>query len=138
MGMSPEAHIGFGVPLWDSDDDPDWIPEDAEDPAGWVEKKLLASVGFTETDWRADGYFQRRREAERKVGVKVEYGGTWDYTTYILVVADSHVENEWGQVTEVKAQHEDHLHACKLIADALKALGAPAQEPAWLLWAFYG
>lgn len=154
MGMDPRARLVYGYALGGDADgegwligeageygewEPDWIGED--DIISAAEKRLMASVGFTETDYKADGYFDRAREAKAQLGVEfVSHGG--EYSCWAL--AAWKVTVEWGEVAMVDlaalmSERVDGDWDAKL-AHAITALGVtPKQErPAWLLLAAYG
>jgi hypothetical protein len=123
-----------------------WYNEDAEDGDDFqtaAERHLLTVVAkFTETDWRADGYFERSREAKSRLGVEFDTHCSADYPGYLLLAKGITVHR--GSVealdfealqAEVKAADAD----TKLRA-ALDALGIrPTQERAqWLLCSYWG
>lgn len=91
MGMSSRARLVYGYALGGDEDSEGWLIEEASEYGEWepdwqgedgiteaAEARMLASVGFTETDWEVDGYFDRQREAKDRLGVKfVHHGGEW-------------------------------------------------------------
>ncbi len=127
---------------YDEDDETD---DDETDFVTAVETLLLERVGgFTETNWHADGYFDRKRAADAVVGVEVAAAGGDDYPGWMLVAAGSERSVEWSEAmtldlgamaTEPAAKGWD----AKLTA-ALSALGlTPTQDgPRWLVFPSYG
>lgn len=124
------------LPAADEDDEEDDFITEAE-------KHLLVTIaGFTETDWRVDGYFQREREAKARLGVAFESHCSGESPMYVL--ATTKISAEWGEVEAVDfaaltQQAVDERWDAKL-ATALRALGiTPKQEqPGWLLCSYWG
>lgn len=158
MGMSTNAMLVYGYHL--GSDDSGWqvegVGEYGELPAlDWhesesddadfgtdVELRLLASVGFTETDWSADGYFDRERAAKARLGVALETHCSGDYPMYLLIAKG--ITAYRGDAKEIdfkalQAELEQSDADAKLRA-ALDALGLrPTQEqPRWLLCSYWG
>jgi hypothetical protein len=154
MSTSTNAILAYGYDLGGADDDwkvreageygelaLDWF--DAEDDdADFItvaEKRLLAASGFTETDWHADGYFDRQREAEARLGVEIESYCSNNFPMYLLAakvitVRRGYVETvDPAELTVVPAEWDEKLSA------ALGVLGlTPLQERArWLLCSFW-
>jgi hypothetical protein len=162
MGMSARAHLAYGYDLGTGEDfnaaergeygEPKlpWMPvdesgdSDYEDFGGEVGKRLLASVGFTETNWRAEGYYDREYEAQKRVGVELDYSGHSDYAGWVLIAAGSERSVTWSEVIALdvdELKFEDRLPGwSKRLADALAALGiTPTQTaPKWLVYPSYG
>jgi hypothetical protein len=156
MGVSTNAMLVYGYDLgsdegWkvrETDEDGytltvDWYDEDHEDE--FVEQagnRLLADAGFTETDWRSDGYFDRKAEAERAIGVEFESHCSGDCPMWIL--AAHTVTAHRGGVKQID------LTALALdpgrgdwdakLRHALTVLGlTPTQEQAaWFLCSYWG
>lgn len=122
-----------------------WYREGDEEDSFFeqAEERLLAEIGhFTETDWQADGYFERKHAAEERIGVTFESYGSYDYGGRILAVYETSVN--WGcsgvlDLAALAAQPATEGWDDKLAA-AISALGiTPKQErPGWLLCAMYG
>lgn len=159
MGVSTNGVLAYGYDLgggeaeWKIEGlgeyepwEPDWLDrgeDDADDDivtaAG---EHLMRSAGFTETDWRAEGYFEREAAAKAAVGVEFKSYCSVDYPIWALVThaitcrrGDAipidfaalealRVEQGWDE----KLQH------------ALAVLGiTPTQEkPCWLLLSYMG
>lgn len=124
----------------------DWFNEDDEsgenDFIEAAEKRLLAAAGFTETDWRADGYFARKREAEKGLGVEFESYCSGDYPIYTLaahVITVHRGDCKQLSLDELARLPRENGWDDKL-AGALRTLGlTPKQaEPAWLLVSYWG
>lgn len=121
--------------------DPD--AEDGDDFQAAAKRRLLAEIaGFTETDWRADGHFARKREAEARLGVKFDTHCSGDYpmlllAAKIITVYRGHVEEI--DMPALTAEAEAESWDDKLTA-ALRVLGiTPTQERAkWLLCSYWG
>lgn len=160
MGQSTDAMLVYGYHLGGADigwllEDLgeyeglpalDWYDPDDENSDGLqesAERHLLAQLaGFTETDWQADGYFTRQREAKGRLGVGFDTHCSGDYPGYLLIAkgitahqGDVHEIDFPSLAAETKAAHAD----AKLRA-ALDALGfRPTQERAqWLLCSYWG
>ena len=154
MGISSDGILVFGYNLggdesgWeieqageDGEWEPEWVDEDGDVIDG-AEKRLLTAAGFTETDWQADGYHERRREAQARVGVELESYCSGDYPMYLL--AAHRITVYRGDVKTIdfaalEAQRVSEDWAGKL-RRAVEALGiTPKQaEPAWLLASYMG
>ncbi|MEV7013337.1 hypothetical protein [Streptosporangium sp. NPDC051022] len=157
MGSSPTGILAYGYALGGADGwnisevdeydgiDPTkitWYDEDNGDFTEQAEKQLLAASGLTETDWRVDGYFARKREAEASLGVEF-YGHGYDGGPMYALVTKT-ITVEWGEskvldLPALMAAPAEHGWDDKLAA-ALTVLGiTPTQEkPGWLLCAYYG
>lgn len=159
MGMTIQAEMHYGYNLGDTDRGTGWefaevTDEDAGTPAlpWWDENgdsfgeqamtQLLAAAGFTETDWRADGYYQRRREAEDRLGVEFENTG-YEGARTLLVAKGTERTAYTSEATEIDpaamtATATEAMDAA--LAEALRVLGiTPSQpKPMWLLTCYYG
>lgn len=154
MGMSSRARLAYGYALGGDEDSDGWLIEEASEYGEWepdwqgedgiteaAEARMLASVGFTETDWEVDGYFDRQRDAKARLGVKfVHHGGEWS----CVVLATHETTVEWGEVAEIDFATLEQLQVegdwnAKL-AHAVKTLGITPKQasPRWLLVAAYG
>lgn len=154
MGTTTNGILAYGFNLggggsdWEIADtgeygewEPDWCGED-EDVVIAAERKLKESVGFAETDWRVDGYFEREREAEKRVGVEFEGYCSGEYTMWALAAAT--ITSHRGDAIEVdfaalEQQRIDEDWDGKL-KRACEVLGLkPKQErPRWLLLSYWG
>lgn len=147
MGSHAYARLGYGYDLGDNDsgdglfDDIealDWYDEDLglEESA---EKVLLAAVGFAEDDWRVDGYYERRREASKKIHVHfVHYGNSNTGYGGVLLFAGPSLSVNWVQQIELPVITDEHREQLKW---ALKVLGLDpdrTEAPGWLLATNYG
>jgi len=157
MGTSTNGVLAYGYDLNNGDGwliqevgeygEPrlDWY-DDSEEAEGFVTQateKLLADVaGFTETDWRIDGYFDRKREAERLLGVEFEHYCHSEYPMYVLaahVITVHRGDSKLLYLDELAADPERKGWNAKLAA-AVAALGiTPKQtEPGWILCSYWG
>src|SRR5258708_344682 len=98
MGMSASGILAYGYNLgsgeteWEVQEVDEygdlalhWFnPNLDDDFTEAAKKRLLVASGFTETDWRADGYFDRKDEAEARVGVGFESYCSADFSEWIL------------------------------------------------------
>jgi hypothetical protein len=122
-----------------------WYDPDAEDGdiVELMMHHLLAEIaGFTETDWKADGYFDRKRVAEQQVGVTIESHCSGEFPMWVLCAkaitayrGDVHVVDPPWLISEpVKRDWTEKLNA------AIEALGIrPTQQrPEWLLCSYWG
>jgi len=134
-----EYEQGYGPKL-------DWYDSDDEGGEGFQEQamtRLLATAGFTETDWRADGYYERRWEAEKRLGVQFERTGYEGGDLLLIVRQEEEFDAYCGDVEEIDPgalTAVGNADADALLAAALQALGiTPNQEKAaWLLTVYYG
>jgi hypothetical protein len=162
MGSSSRAHLAYGYDLGTAEDfkaaergeygSPKlpWLPVDEDGDSDYsefgeeIEKRLLASVGFTETNWRAEGYHDRKRIAEDRIGVELDFSGHSDYAGWVLIAKGSERDVEWSDAmtldpAELAALPAHHGWPDQLAA-ALSALGiTPTQTAAsWLVYPSYG
>jgi len=157
MGTSTNGILAYGYNLggdeggWQiaeageyGDWEPPWFPDEDEDNdfMSAAMRVLRASVGFTETDWRADGYFDRQRDADARIGVELESYCSGDYPMWLLA----------AQVITVYRGDVQHIDFPSLLAAqveggwdtklaaAVAALGiTPKQErPGWMLVSYWG
>lgn len=150
MGQSTDGLLVYGYHLDTSDEfhiqevdeyggpDPerfDWY--DGLDFVGQGKQRLLASVGFTETDWRVDGYFERERAAKAAVGVKFESHCSDECPMYFLAAHTVRVARGYPQVVDFAALTEQAKAEDwdGKLAKAVEALGiTPTQDgPRWFL-----
>jgi hypothetical protein len=147
MGAHAYARLGYGYDLGGDEgeyrlredvEDLPWYDEDLglEDSAT---KALLAVVGFTEDDYEVDGYYERRKEALKKIGsIHFQYYGNL-YTGYTgtLLFAGPSLSKNWVESIEIPEITDAHRER---LAWALEVLGlTPEQdEPGWLLATNYG
>ncbi|MEV8610208.1 hypothetical protein AB0383_20165 [Amycolatopsis sp. NPDC051373] len=154
MGMHASAYLMYGYDLGGAEEgwkieeageygewEPEWA-EDAGDPMGSVDDVLLRSVGFTETDWRVDGYFDRERAAKERLGVEVSSYGYHESASWMLTTktirgedygADAFDPAELLSLPAANGWDEK-------LRDALNTLGiTPTQEaPSWFFVSNYG
>jgi hypothetical protein len=155
MGQSTDAILAYGYDLGGAEG---WnlqgLGEYGEMPAlGWYDPEnddagfeeaamdtMLASVGFTETDWRADGYRDRKAAAQQRIGVELVSHCSSEYPMYVLAAKST---TAWrgspklfdpAELGTVPAEWDDKLRA------ALAVLGlTPTQERArWVLCSDWG
>ena len=154
MGTSTNAYLMYGYDLGGGDSGwrvqgideyDDWEPEWLNESEGLAESalnKLRAAAGFTETDWRADGYFGRRNAIDEQLGVEIESHCSGDYPMYILAA-----KKFTAYRGDVKALDAAELVA--MVADedldgklarALEVLAfRPVDKrPKWLLVSYWG
>jgi len=157
MGISSDGILAYGYDLGGDDGEwkieeageygewtPSWLgeDEDEEGPVEAAELALLAAAGFTETDYEVAGYFDRKREAEARVGVEMTSYCSGDYPMYVLSAHAITVGR--GSVKEIDfaalevARVEQEWDA-KLTA-ALGVLGMTPKQatPKWLLVSYMG
>lgn len=145
MGMSTDAMLMYGYDL--GSDESGWkvqqLNEDGELTVGdEAESVLLAAVGFTETDWRADGYHERMREAKARIGVTFERHCSADYPEHVIaahVIKVYRGKSKPIDFAALRAQAAAEDWDGRL-ASALATLGLkPTQErPQWLLASYWG
>lgn len=157
MSMSSDGILAYGYDLggpegweienttdrWGHELPVDWYdPDDVEtDFAGAAMNHLLAAAGFTETDWRADGYFERKRAAEANLEVQVVTHCSIDYPLYVLAAWSIEAYRGYPKAIDLaEFGHGTRLLWDARLAYALKVLDlTPKQaEPALLLCSLYG
>lgn len=134
MGASNSGILVYGHDLgedWGFDWEapkPDWYVEDL----GWqesAENALLAALGFTETDWQADGYYERKHEAQKKLAVefvRYSYECSW---VFLAAVKFSAYQGGPEQVDVTVPEGADEV-----LAWAVETLGLTVEGgPRWLL-----
>jgi len=155
MGTSTDAILAYGYDLGGGDEwkfqeaakygefELDWYDEESDDDfTSQAEKHLLASVGFIE-EWAPDsGYWDRKKEAEARLGVEIETYCKDDYPMYVLATKVITVSRGDSKVLDLPALMADPTqngwdHALRT---ALTALGiTPTQEqPSWVLCSYWG
>lgn len=153
MGTTTDAYLMYGYDLGDREEwklqglgedgewEPDWLEDD--DITESAEKHLLASVGFTE-EWSYHnvGYVDRKKAADRQIGVEIESHCSGESPMYIL--SAKRLSASRGDVVVIdpaalQAMVETEDLDGKL-ARAIDTLGIqPVQEkPAWLLCSYWG
>jgi hypothetical protein len=99
--------------------------------------RLLASVGFTETDYSAKGYRERKREAEATIGVELEYHCSSDYPLYILSAKTITARRGDTEAIDMAALEAERIAGDwdGKLAAACAALGITPTKPAgwWLV-----
>lgn len=164
MGQSTDAMLMYGYHL--GGDDAGWEVEETDEYGAldasqipWVLDEeheegtdfdlveeagalLMASVGFTETDWRAEGYYDREKAAKAELGVTIKTHCSGVTPMYVL--AAHCVTARRGHVDEIDFEALSREVAEKAadakLAAALQALGiTPKQDnPRWLLCSYWG
>lgn len=159
MGQSATASLRYGIYIggdeeeWMleeySDDDyaltgtASWISEASDTDDDWqslAEAKLLVAAGFTETYSASnEGYFERRNKVDEKVLVEIEWFGSYEYSTYALVLKKPEFHVNWG-VEKIDLPHILSSAAWDTdLREACEVLGiTPTETPGWLLGAHYG
>lgn len=143
MGTSTNGILAYGYDLGDyfgeRDDydapNPDWYDE----TEGWSESAqiaLLAAHGFTETDWQADGYFDRKREAEEAMGVAIEHYCSCDYPMYLLAAKRQTAYR--GDANPIDLTLPDNTDERLAWAIGVLGLKPKADKPQWLLASYWG
>ena len=153
MGTSTNAYLMYGYDLGGGDGpwkvqgideyepwEPDWLDEE-EGLAESVLDKLREHLGFTEKDWRAEGYFERRKAIDEQIGVHVESHCSGEYPMYILSAKKFTARR--GYVEAIDAAELQRLVVDEdldgKLARALEVLDfRPIQErPTWLLASYW-
>lgn len=144
MGNNLTGMLIYGVVVptdWPDDGNygyvyPDWHDEEEGDLGASIDAQLLRAWGFLETDWAADGYYERSTAAAKAMGVEVEYA-SWGDDALPIILTVKRIEAPDGcpvPVTDLTPPPG----ADDKIAWALQALGFPAQPAQWLLAASWG
>lgn len=133
------AEHGYWKPQWLAEDD-----KDAADP-DWDEiipDRLLAAHGWTETDWRVDGYWDRKKSAEAAMGVDLTIYCSGECPMYALAAKVITVHR--GCVTPVDVVASEAERAAQdwdaRLTWATQTLGITPVQPApgWLLLSYWG
>jgi hypothetical protein len=103
--------------------------------------RLLAAAGFTETDWKADGFFNRKRDAEARIGVEVVSHCSGIYPMWLLSAYQVTAARGYPKGLDLAELaglvDTDGLDA--KLAWAADALGlTPTGKPGWLLCSYWG
>lgn len=159
MGVSTDAILAYGYDLGGDEDgwkvreageygelELDWLGEEDEDYEGFGEAamaRIRAAAGFTETDWQAEGYYDRKHAAEKLAGVEIETYCSDEAPMYLLAAKVHTVAR--GSIKDAAALMAGADDATRQewdakLAAAVTALGmTPVQEkPAWLLCSYWG
>lgn len=158
MGMSTSGILAYGFDLggpekWEVREAGeygelpplDWYNEDDENSyfIEAAERRLLASIGFTET-WHQgnEGYFRREREARAQLGVAFETYCSGDYPMHLLTTKV--ITAYGGDAHQIDVAEQAQAPAAggwdAKLTQALRVLGlTPVQERArWLLCSYWG
>lgn len=157
MGQSTNAILAYGYNLGADEDgwklqeageygEPPalpWYDPERDDFVEAAERRLLAEVaGFTETDWRVEGYFTREREAKARLGVEIEAYCSDSCPMYVLAAHVTTVHRGWIEHVDPNdlAQRPVAEGWDVSLRAAVTALGiTPVQpEPRWLLCSYWG
>lgn len=162
MGYTADAILTYGIALGGEEDGwkiqgldrwgewrPSWLKPDEDDPEEYADADyadcamdaLLAAAGFTETDRQVDGYFERKGEAEQRLGVSFVSHGHYNFRQFIIATFSMQANQ-----TQARGIDPDIITTAPTelwngqIQNALNVLGIkPVQEkPTWLLTASYG
>lgn len=159
MGQSTNGVLAYGYDLGGGDGDwkieevgeygewePEWLEvdedEDSEDLITQAGERLMASVGFTETDWHADGFFDREKAAKARLGVEFESYCSGDYPMWLLAAHKITVYRgdcepiDFAELEKLRAEGDWDTK----FAHAVQVLGiTPKQaKPGWLLVSYWG
>jgi hypothetical protein len=153
MGTSTDAYLLYGYDLGSDDEwkirdigghggwEPAWLDED-EGLTESALKALRAAAGFTETDWRADGYFERQKAVDAQIGVEIESHCSGEYPMYVLAAKQLTARRGDVEVVDM-ADLQAAVASEDLDGKLARALGVlgfrPTQErPQWLLCSYWG
>jgi hypothetical protein len=144
MGISTDAILVYGYDLGDDPDCEWWANRHENDEdldfGTEAEYKMLSGIGFTERWYEGNvGHFDRKREAEKNLGVEIVYHSSYDYSMYILAAKEFRAYR--GDVTVIKMS--DLIvdsERDKKLRSALNSLEIkPVNEyPQWMLVSMWG
>ena len=161
MGQSTNAILAYGYDLGGGDDgwkihqageygelpELDWYDaenEEGDDLMSAGERRLRAEIaGFTE-QWHSgnEGYFDRERDADASVGVKIESYCSGEYPMWLLATKIITVyRGDCKTIDMAELAEAPHIQGWDArLAAASQALGiTPTQDrPRWLVFPFYG
>lgn len=165
MGQSLDVYAGYGHALGAGTDGPwrvvevtedgdldrarlSWLPLRGEDEDHWgdeddvetlLEQRLRRVVGGLDPEdgWERDGFYDRLRVAEAKIGVELGHPGVDAWEELVLLATGSCRHQEYGALElgdlTVDPAWDAHLDG------ALAALGlTPTTPRGWLAYASYG
>lgn len=157
MGMTIRAEISYGYSLGDDygdgwefaevDDDGEptvsWWDEDGDSFDEQAMEVLLIRSGFDEPGWpRADGYYDRLRDAKARLGVEFVSTGYEGARTLLIASGTKRATFTSGavEIDPVAMAGAATEAMNEALADAQRVLGiTPNQsKPAWLLTCYYG
>lgn len=139
MGIDSDGILAYGYDLgelYDLD-----TPEEYEgDKTQYIEDLLLKELaGFTDKWSKGDEtFFDRKREAEKQIGVEIILHCSYDYPMYILAAKGSETRAWRGSPKVIKSlvayqEWDDNLNKAKAV------LGIDnLDEPAWILSSIMG
>lgn len=141
MSVSTDANLAFGYNIGETyNHEFDWYNEEEGDFASQAEYYLLAKIiGFTEK-WNPDskhGYWERKRQAEEKLGLTIDTHCSCDYPMYALVIPESIYVASRGN--PIKIDHVDSniipINWHDRVVKGMEVLGIePDGPPSWLLY----
>ncbi|WP_435108128.1 hypothetical protein [Nocardiopsis synnemataformans] len=152
MGTSTNAILAYGCDLGGEED---WKVREVDTfggglAVGWfdheedhfgtaVENQLLAAAGFTETDWEAHGYHERRRDALATFGVEVVSHCCGSCTEYILTAHERTAIRGYPETVDPVELAVVQGDVDARLSRALTALGLPPTQeaPVWLLASYW-
>jgi hypothetical protein len=156
VSISSDGLLIYGYDLgaeeeWE--DLPEWFKglPDAPDYDGFVDaalEYLMKQSGlFTETDWEAEGYWQRKHAAELEMGIDIAYHCSYEYPMYILAIKAKQGEHRAYRGSPIYIE-ADTLNIPPAIKDewdaklrwAVDTLGIKTviKEPSWILTSILG
>lgn len=160
MGTSTDALLVYGYDIGNGDEwkvaevvegalklpwsDEETVDEDEDAESDFAEaaiEQLRGAHGFTETDWQVDGFFDRQREADEYIGVKIKQHCHSDYPMWVLAAFE--VTAGRGDVVRLDLVE---LERRRVVEDwdeklgwAAQVLGMTPLEPAgWFLVSYWG
>lgn len=125
MGTSTDAILVYGVPLDEGD-----LPWKTDDGEGDWEDWLLRLAGFTETNWRVNGYWERKRAALAAFPFDIVPHCSCDYPMYILTIRGTATTANRGFPEKIEAlEPKDPSELLAFCAEH----GMKHGEPGWWL-----
>jgi hypothetical protein len=145
MGVSTDAILAYGYDLGDPasrEGNPEWYDDDEDGDIDFSEQAmniLLAKLaGFTETDWKVDGYWTRKEEAKESLGFNIITHCSYDYPMYILCI-EPHYRAWRGDAVEIPHNLGYTPEWDSKLDQAVEILGLKvAERPSWLLASLWG
>jgi len=128
-------NYGFGH---DNKDVPAWMIHTLGPEIG-AEQALRSAVGFTETDWRVEGYNDRLQAADERVGMELVIHGDLLGGDPNYILAATHTVADLGAPASI-TDLDPSDNSDRRLAWALKVLGITpvSLKPQWYLAALTG
>lgn len=149
MGSEPHGLVFYGFPLVDEDGEPvnPWASEDDEEEEGddpycdWGERLAIARGAakpehkdYNSSDWGT--FFKKKAEAKEASPINVALAGYGECLIDCIVIKESYVRAEWGEVLPLKTL-ETKPEWDGQLREWCETLGIEYRQPGWFVAALY-